>query len=449
MKRILLSDAAEAVSGQLEKTENGWFDSVIIDNRLAKPNSLFVAIKGERFDGHDFVESAFENGSSAVMVSRDIPIDKPYILVDDTRQALLDLARYYRLGFNGTVVGVTGSVGKTTTKSMIAQVLSASYKTLKTQGNLNNEIGLPKTLFGLDDTYGAAVIEMGMSGLGEISVLSKTALPTIGVITNIGVSHIETLGSRENILKAKLEVLEGMEKSAPLVTNGDDDMLRHLPVDGRKILLCGIDNTNCDCVASNIQNDGLSTSFTVNYKGEETPIVLPTVGEHNVMDSLFAYAVGRLSGIEPEKIAEALKMYKTEDMRQNIHEIGGIYVMEDCYNASPDSMQAAVSALMQIPTTGRRIAVLGDMLELGEISAQSHYEVGEMVKNAGINILFCYGQESAKIAEGAEGIDEIFHFDDKEKLSRQLKNILKKGDAVLFKASRGMRLEEVIQKIWE
>lgn len=448
MEQISLTQAADAVHGVLKNPAERIIRSIVIDNRQVEEGCLFVAIQGDRFDGHDFIPSALEAGAVAAVSSRELFIDAPYILVEDTRQALLDLGRFCRKQFQGIVVGVTGSVGKTTTKEMIATALSAKFRTLKTQGNLNNEIGLPKTLFGLDSGYQAAVIEMGMSHAGEISRLTKTALPDIGVITNIGVSHLENLGSRENILKAKLEILDGMELKAPLILNGDDDLLRGLSFPGRPVYFCGIENQEADCRAVDIDATGFETRFTILYKEESTAVRLPAIGLHNVMNALFGYLVGRLDGIPGDRIAEALTGYRPAGMRQNTRQVGGMIVIEDCYNASPDSMRAALTTLCQVPCQGRRVAVLGDMLELGEVSRQAHFDVGKLAREFQLDGLFCYGTMAEQIARGAEGIPHLVYDADRQSLTQKLSDYLHPGDAVIFKASRGMRLEEIIHALF-
>lgn len=449
LKPIALQELEQATNGTLYHPKPLSINGIVIDNRLVTPGCLFVAIQGERFDGHDFIPSAIEQGAVAVVSQKKLEISTPYLLVEDTRKALLDLGRYCRQQFHGKLVGVTGSVGKTTTKEMIATVLSSQYHTLKTEGNLNNEIGLPKTLFGLDDRYQAAVIEMGMSNLGEIHRLSTTALPDIGVITNIGVSHMENLGSRANILKAKLEILDGMEEGAPLIVNGDNDMLCNLQVENHPVIFCGISGEHLDCRATNIKTDGLSTTFEIVYQDTNITVSIPTIGEHNVLNALFGFVIGRLSGITSQQIVEALKKYQPAGMRQNTRLVNGMIVIEDCYNASPDSMKAAFSALQQIPAEGRKIAVLGDMLELGKISSQAHYDTGVLAKQCHLDALFCYGPESKQIAAGAKGIPFLCHYDDKQKMASDLKAFLRPGDAVIFKASRGMKLEEVIQELFQ
>ncbi len=457
MDRLSINDIIKAVSGIGKNIKEKTIDNIVIDDRKVTQNCIFVAIKGERFDGHDFIESAIDKGVAAVITEREIPLI-PQIVVEDTKRALLDIASFNRSRFSGMVVGVTGSVGKTTAKDMIAKVLSLKMHVLKTQGNLNNAIGLSRTLFGLDSSHQAAVIEMGMSNSGEISALSQTSKPTVGIITNIGVSHIENLGSRDEILKSKLEILDGMSESSPLIVGGDNDKLKNLVLPHNKVIKCGIENEECDYRAFNIESNGFDTEFDVEYKTGKTHVKIPTIGEHNVLNALFGFAVGVLAKIEPEQIADALYTYEPTGMRQNISKINGVIVIGDCYNASPDSMRAALSSLMTIPCSGRRIAVLGDMLELGSIAESSHIEIGELAAGFGVDFIYCYGDLARYIYKGAlkccelndnVNNDNIAYFNDKETLAVKLRETIKPGDAVLFKASRAIKLEDVMQFIFK
>lgn len=449
MEKLTLKTIAEWTDGELVG-DNLSISEISIDSRQISPETLFIAVKGERFDAHDFIADVQKNGAKAVMCHKRVECGIPVIYVKDTKKALLDLAREYRKSIeNLTVVGLTGSVGKTTTKEMAYAVVSKKFNALKTEGNLNNEIGLPKTLFRLNSEIQAAVIEMGMSDFGEISRLTRTALPDIGIITNIGVSHIEHLGSRDGILKAKLEILEGMKKGSPLIINGDNDKLKTVNNKDYRIIYFGIENEQADVRAIDINEDGQNTEFTVVFGDKTQKVKLPTVGIHNVYDALSAFAVGLELKIEPEKIAQALSEYEPSGMRQRIKDINGIKVIEDCYNASPDSQRAALNALKSVKSE-RKIAVLGDMLELGDYSKQAHCDIGKYAAEKQIDMLFTFGEESKNITETAQkfGMD-AFAFTDKTVLFNALKGELKKGDAVLFKASRGMKLEEVIEMLYK
>jgi len=449
LKALSFKEIAGAV-GSAAAFEGTVTGGVCTDSRKVKPGCLFIAIKGDRFDGHDFIGRAFAEGAAAVICERVTGEGAKEIIVKDTRRALLDLAAYYRRLFAIPVIGITGSVGKTTTKEMTAAVLSCRFKTLKNEGNLNNEIGLPTTVFNLDDSYEAAVIEMGMSGLGEISKLSRTARPTIGIITNIGVSHIEKLGSRENILRAKTEIFDGMDEDAPLVFNGDDDLLYNLKKRNHPVFYFGVYNKYCRFKAYEIEQDKNRTVFTLDYGSAEQRISLPVAGTHYIYNALAAFGAGFLLGIAPAEAAEALSAYKPSGMRQRVTGIGGITFIEDCYNSSPDSLSAALDVLRDTDAE-RRIAVLGDMLELGGITAAEHSRAGERAAESGVDILLTYGEKSKHTAASAAqaGVRTVLPFHDKEALAEQLLSLMKKGDAVLFKASRGMKLEEVIQKVYK
>ena len=426
--------------------------AVSTDTRQLPEGCLFLALCGAKFDGHDFVQQAIEAGAVAAVTDTQIG-DLPCIVVENTGQALLDIAGFYRDMFDIPLVGVTGSVGKTTTKEMIACVLSEKFSTLKTAQNLNNEIGMPKTLFGLTKEHGAAVIEMGMNHFGEISRMSGSAKPTMAVITNIGYSHIEHLGSQEGILKAKLEMLEGMKADAPLIVSADDPMLCDLGQKLERVVLTySVSPENfpvgVDIYAEDIKEDDGVTTFTIRHAENSVLAVLPTVGIHNVKNALAAYLAGTLAGMTPQEIICGLAKYQPTGNRQNIVEKNGQTVIADCYNASPDSMRAALGVLKNYPCTGRRIAVLGDMLELGEHSEVLHAKVGEMAKDAGIDMIFCYGSAARGIAANAGDAAEIFCTEDAEELAAKLQATVQTGDCILFKASHGMHLERTIEALY-
>lgn len=446
MKSLRLSQIANACGGSY--SDDVEINGVCIDTRKITKGCLFICIKGERFDAHEFVDEAFEKGAGAVMICEDISVNGPYVKVEDTQKALLLLGGYYRSLFSLPLVGLTGSVGKTTTKEFTYLVVNAKYNAIKTQGNLNNEIGLPQMLFQIDDSVEAAVIEMGMNHFGEISRLSRAAKPTVGVITNIGVSHIENLGSRDGILKAKLEILEGLEENAPLILNGDDDKLSTVKCDNHKIYFYGINNG--DFKASDIVENNGKTSFTVNYFGNKQEITIPTIGIHNVYNALAAFSVGYVLDIDPEVSAKALENYEPAGMRQKTVVKAGITCIEDCYNASPDSMKAALKTLHD--TKGnKKIAVLADMLELGDYSQKAHSDVGKMVGENKIDYLLAYGNDAKYYVSNAKenGVENSYLFEDKETLAQKLYELADEGDVIIFKGSRGMKLEEVINSLYK
>ena len=430
----------------------GMITHICTDSRQITPGCLFVALQGERFDGHDFVPAALEQGAAAAVVHH--PVDAPrekLVQTDDTQAALLRMAACYRDQFPALrLTAVTGSVGKTTTKEMMACVLSSGWKTLKTEGNMNNEIGMPKTMLQLDRSYEAAVIEMGMTGFGEIRDLTLAAKPCLGVITTIGVSHMERLGSRENILKAKLELREGMADGAPLLLNGDNDLLSHVKDERLRVVFFGIDNPACAIRCTGYTEEGDSTRVAIAWEGKEYQTLLPTLGRHNVYNALAAFGTGVLLGLEPEQCARALADYRPAGMRQRLVEKKGILVMEDCYNASPDSMRAALETLGSYPCGGKRIAVLSDMLELGAAEEEGHRQAGALAAQKA-DWLLCWGPLARLYAEGAReaGMTQVEWFETKEDLARAVAQLARPGDLCWFKASRGMALEDVIGKAWD
>ncbi len=453
MEKLKLSEIIKAAGGSFGYPADVEISSVSTDTRTIEKNSLFIALKGANFDGHDFAAQAMELGAAAVVTEK--PVEGARcLIVDSTAQALLDIAGYYRNKFNIPLVGVTGSVGKTTTKDMIAAVVSEKYNTLKTQGNLNNEVGMPKTLLGLDNSIEAAVIEMGMNHKGEISRMSVSCRPTVCVITNIGVSHIENLGSQENILKAKLEILDGAAYDAPLILCRDDKLLYKAEIySGRRVYYYSVSKKDCDVYATNITAESGGVEFDINYEGGRLHAKINCPGEHNVKNALAAFCVGLVLDIPPEDIIKGLAAFKPEGMRQNVITEKGITYILDCYNAAPDSMKAGLSVLAQAKAEGKRYCVLGDMLELGKNSAKYHRTVGEYVKGSKADELLCFGEYSKNYIEGAcdKGFDreKTKHFDTREELAQYLKENVKEGDAVLFKGSRGMKLEEVYELMRE
>ncbi len=443
---LTFSEIAVATKGVCEK--KGSIASVFTDSRKVEKEGLFIALTGDKFDGHDFIKSLEGKGVGAVIVSKNTGTDIPEILVHDTSEALLDLAAYYRSRFNIPLIAVTGSVGKTITKDMTACVMSAKYNTLKTPENKNNTIGMPLTLLKLDNTYSAAVIEMGMNHLGEISALSKAARPTTAIITNIGTSHIEYLKTRENILKAKLEICDGMVKGSKLILNADNDLLQKVKLKDYETLFFSIKN-NAELMAVNIEEKADSTEFVVKYQNKTQLFKIPTVGIHNVYDALSAIYAGICNDISLPEAAEALRSFIPSGMRQRIVEHKGITVIEDCYNASVDSVIAALDVLSSMKRA-KKIAVLGDMLELGDYSATAHSFCGEYLAQKKIDCLLTYGNESFNTAKAAvaAGAPDVASFTDADALAKMLISKTEKGDAVLFKASRGMALENVLEKFY-
>lgn len=453
MERLMLSEVIDAVNGSYGYPADFEISDISSDTRTITENSVFIALKGANFDGHDFAAKAMELGAAAVVTER--PVEGARcIIVDSTAQALLDVASYYRSKFDIPLVGVTGSVGKTTTKDMIACVLSASFKTLKTEANHNNEVGMPKTLLMLDKTHEAAVIEMGMNHKGEISRMSMSCKPTVCVITNIGVSHIENLGSQEGILKAKLEILDGAGNDAPLILSRDDKLLSKAEIyGGRKVIYYSVSKKDCDVYATNIVSGNNGIDFDIHHGEDTVKARINCLGEHNVKNALAAFCVGITVGMDYDSIVRGLASFAPQGMRQNVKTENGITYILDCYNAAPDSMKASLSVLGQAQAEGKRWCVLGDMLELGKGAAKYHRTVGEYVKASKADMLLCFGENSVYYIEGA--VDKGFersntkHFDSREEMAKYLNENIRKGDAVLFKGSRGMKLEEVYELVHE
>ena len=442
---ITLKQAAQWCGGSVApEYENVAFSGANFDTRRLQSGELFVALVGAR-NGHDFARAAMEKGAAAVLASEALSADIPAIYVKNTETALQDIARCRRAQLKVRCVGITGSVGKTTTKEMTAAVLSAAYVTQKTAENFNNGIGLPVTVLGLTPDCEAAVIEMGMNHAGELSCLTRIAQPDIAVITNVGTMHIENLGSREGILRAKLEMLEGLRPGGVAVFNGDDDMLRgvaqqyHALTFGR--------NENNDVRAENVRVGEEKTSFAVTGFGQTFDVELPVTGEHYVLDALAAITVGLQCGIAPEAMAAALADFRNTGMRQRQYSRDGLHIIEDCYNAGPESMRAALKVLKA--AHGRKIAILGGMLELGDFAPQAHFEVGQAAAQSA-DALFAYGACSGEYVRGAQsaGMAQAQCFATHEALVQALRKTIRPGDTLLVKGSRGMKMERVLSLLF-
>lgn len=412
------------------------------DTRIIQKGDMYVAIKGEKFDGNDFYKDAINKGAVACLMSKE-PDEKigSIVLVENTVKAIQQIAAYKRSQVDIPVVAVTGSVGKTSTKDIVAAVMSQKYKVLKTQGNLNNDIGLPFTLLRLHDEN-AIVVEMGMNHFGEISLLTSIAKPTLAIITNIGTAHIGNLGSRENILKAKLEILEGLQGNSVIINN-DNDLLSDWAEKNKEkynIITYGINNKNSKYVAEDIH----SYEDRSEYRIDGREVVVPVGGEHFVLNSLCAIAVGRYFDIPMEKITEGISGFELTKGRMEIEKAKcGASIINDTYNANYDSMKAAIEYLEKIEGK-RKIAVLGDMKELGEYSESLHRKVGEEVKD--IDILITIG-ELAKCIEETADVREMLHFDNNESALEYLKKIMKKDDIILLKASNSMKFGDIAKKL--
>lgn len=455
MKAIDAQSAALAVNGQLAADPNIMITHVSTDTRTLGMGSLFVAIKGERVDGHDFARQAVEAGAVLVLAEkgRSLGEDIPALYVEDTVAALGLLAAYHRSRFHIPVVAVTGSVGKTSTKEIIASTLSAAFSVHKTRGNFNNEIGLPLSVLELDDSHQAAVFEMGMRGFGEISYLSKIVKPDMAVVTNIGISHIERLGSRQNIMKAKMEILDGMEDTGTVILNGDDDMLSGLRgLLKQETLLYGVQE-DCDLYAFDVSSRGEEgVCFQLQFGGQTHDFMVPAPGMHHVHNGLAAITVALRLGMTPDQIKAGLMSYSGERLRMHIEEKDGIKVINDAYNAAPASMCSALGVLVDISIGRRSLAVLGDMLELGDWTEHAHKDIGNQVAQSGIHMLIAVGEYARWYAEGAlEGgmsHNSVVHFENGEATLPFLREQLKRGDVILFKGSRRMKLDVLADELF-
>ena len=450
MAVITLAQAARWCGGRVEEQyKDLTFAGASNDSRTVQPGQLFVALVGVR-DGNDFAPMAFEKGAAAVLTSReDLPY--PAIVVEDPRIALGQIAAGLRRQMGMKVVGVTGSVGKSTTKEMVASVLEGDYLVSKTPANFNNDLGLPMAVLAMAEDTQVAVLEMGMSHFGEISYLSHIAKPDIGVITNIGTMHMENLGSREGILQAKLEICDGMAEDAPLCLYGDDAYLWGCRETlSRPVTYFGATNAQCTLRATQIRQLEGQLHFDVHHGDDSFPVMLPLEGAHFVADALAAVSVALKLGVAPQRIAHRLARFRNMAGRQEIFEAKGMTVIKDCYNAGPESMAAALKVLSA--RKGRRIAVLGDMLELGAATESAHMDTGRMSAQCA-DLLLTYGPNGRLVCRGAAeaGMDKmcIFAFDDRSQMVAKLKELSAPGDVLLLKGSHGMHMELVLEKFLE
>ncbi|MCH5303900.1 MAG: UDP-N-acetylmuramoyl-tripeptide--D-alanyl-D-alanine ligase [Ruminococcus sp.] len=443
MKHFTLKQIAEACGGTYvgdKNLINTPISSVERDSRNIKKNSLFLAIKGARVDGHDFIEKCFSDGAVCAICEKALEkASKPYILVDDTLNAVKKIAKAYRMLFDIPIVGISGSVGKTSTKEMIASVLSQKYNVHKTAGNLNNELGVPLTLFGMDDKTEAAVVEMGISDFGEMSRISEMVQPTVEVITVIGDCHLENLGDRDGVFRAKTEMFKNLRKGGVVILNGDDDKLSQVKeVDGNAPIFYGINNGSYK--AENIENNGvLGVNADLLFGGKRLGVTIPAIGTYMVSNALAAAAVGTSLGLSDEEIKAGISAYKTVGSRANLIDTGKIKIIDDCYNANPTSTKASIDTLLNFD--GRRVAILGDMKELGENELSLHFEVGEYAKKC--DEVIAIGPLSKELAQGADGK----YFETKEDAIKKLSELITDGDVVLVKASHSMEFEKIVEEL--
>ncbi len=453
MENMTLANIAAACGGiyyGAEEDKNREIAGAVIDNRLIEKDYLFIAIKGARVDGHSFIPAAFEAGALAVLSEHEL--ENPagaYILVDSCEKAMKKIAGFYRRSLDIKVVGITGSVGKTSTKEMIASVLAQKYNVLKTEGNFNNEIGLPLTIFKIRKEHEVAVLEMGISDFGEMHRLAEMANPDICVITNIGLCHLENLIDRDGILKAKTESFEHLTANGIAVLNGDDDKLcTKQEVNGRKTVFYGMGTENT-IYATDVEAVGLTGTKAVIHirTGAESTfaVEIPIAGEHNVYNALAAVGVARELGLTTEEIKRGIESVQTISGRSNLIHRNGLTIIDDCYNANPVSMKASIDVLAK--AEGRKIAVLGDMGELGADERALHYSVGEHFAGKGIDMLFCAGDLSEEIAKAAQAVCDdmgVAHFKTKEELLENLEKQCRAGDTILIKASHFMNFSALV-----
>lgn len=464
MSGMTLENIARACRGKYvgdEKLLSEQISGAVTDSRQVTEGYLFIPIKGERVDGHDFIPQVFAQGALAVLSEKELENPAgPYILVESSTQAMKDIAAFYRGQIRAKVVGITGSVGKTSTKEMIASVLEEKYSVLKTAGNFNNEIGLPLTLFRIRDYHDVAVVEMGISDFGEMHRLGAMARPDIGVITNIGYCHLENLGDRDGVLRAKTEVFEHLSDNARIILNGDDDKLAtkaQVSITKSQLIdsiYYGLGESSeygitKQIYATDVENlgfDGMTARVHTPKGTFDVHIHIP--GQHNVYNALCATAVGLELGLDLDMIKAGIEKAKTIAGRTNFIKANDMTIIDDCYNANPVSMKTSLEILSH--AKGRHIAVLGDMGELGSDEAALHYEVGEAVGRYRIHTLFCAGKLAANYAEAAKKVNpecDVHYFENRDDMLTELKAYVEKGDTILVKASHFMQFTEVVNQI--
>ena len=452
MDKLSLKEIAQVTGAEINSDVEIFFERVTTDSRKVSSGALFVALKGEHFNGEDFTADAFKKGAAGVLVSNtfDKNLDGVIIKVDDTLTAYRQIAGVWRDRFDIPIVAVTGSNGKTTTKDLAAAALNGLGNVLKTSGNFNNEVGVPMTLLSLGDTHKAAVVEIGMRGLGQIESLAEIVKPTIGIVTNVSEAHIELLGSIENIARAKGELVEAIKSGGTIILNADNQhtaAMKNIVRDGVRILTYSLDK-DADFIAKDILIGSVSTEFTLSFRGKEYDFEIPMLGRHNVSNALAAIAAGYACGLTVPQVQRGFSTLTTTKMRYEVIRRDGLTIINDAYNASPASMRAAIRTTSEV-YDGRLIAVLGDMLELGNISEQVHREIGaELVENK-FDTLITLGELGKFIAAGARdaGLNNVYTFDTHEDAAKKILELVRDGDTILFKASHVMHMEKIIELI--
>ena len=447
MKTLTPQKIAEITGGEYignEADKKTPVKGAVRDNRDVKPGNLFVCIQGENVDGHSFANNAFEAGAVCCLAEKTIPDAKgPYVIVESTLKSIMALGTYYRSLFDIPVIGITGSVGKTTVKEIIAAVLEAKLCVLKTEMNMNNELGVPLTLLSLDEKHEAAVIEMGIRDFGDMAILAQMVRPDIFVMTRIGYSHILELGDLQGVLRAKTEAFAYMKPTGIAVLNGDDELLLGYDPKMRKIFF-GLDEHN-DVRAVNIKAEGIdAVNFDTISDSGQFHVELPAYGSHLATLAPAAVAVAHLLGLTDEEIQKGFMSYAPVEGRSRVARIGELILIDDCYNANPNSVEAALTSMSAL--SGRHVAILGDMLNLGTHSDRMHKEVGAFAAGCGIDILLCQGDRARDIYNGykSAGGTVAHHYDHMTDLCEELPGLIEKGDAVLVKASRGMHFEVLL-----
>ncbi|HIX83081.1 MAG TPA: UDP-N-acetylmuramoyl-tripeptide--D-alanyl-D-alanine ligase [Candidatus Megamonas gallistercoris] len=451
--QFTLTQVMQATNAVLKKlTASSVFGGVTTDTRKVEEGMLFVALKGEKFDGHDFIAQAAQKGAIGAIVNKDYDVslledvDIDVLAVEDTLKAYQDLAKFWRSKFSIPVIGITGSNGKTTTKDLTAAVLSGKWNVLKTQANFNNEIGLPMTLLQINKTHDAAVVEMGMRGLGQIKALTEIARPTIGVITNVGETHLELLGTIENIAKAKGEMAQAIEINGKVILNADDEHVAKMhEITKAHAVYFGI-NRAADVKAFDIKTEDGKTEFEAIVGEKMAHFTLNMLGIHNVYNCLAALAVGYACGLTIEEMQKGLSSFRPTAMRFEYRKIGDFSIINDAYNASPASTRAALKNLAQV-ANGRKILVMGDMFELGSVETAAHEAIAQQAQEAGVSVLITRGKLTENTAVKARelGMEQVYECESHEAAVAVLKKVLQKGDTVLFKGSHGMHMEKIIE----
>ena len=453
MNKLSLTEIAQVTNAEKNSDAEIFFNDISTDSRKIKGGELFVAIKGENMNGESFAGDALKKGASAVMVSKTAKrIPEGVVLkVDDTLVAYRQIAGAWRNRFDIPIIAVTGSNGKTTTKDLTAAALTGVWNVLKTTANFNNEIGVPLTLLELDETHRAAIVEIGMRGLGQIAELAKFVKPTIGIVTNVNETHIELLGSIENIAKAKGELVEAIPAGGTVILNADDPhvaAMKNLAADGVRVLNYSLENPDADFFAKNILIGSVSTEFIMSFRGKEYDFEIPMLGRHNVSNALGAIAAGYAVGLTVPDVQRGFATLTTTKMRFEVIRRDGLTIVNDAYNASPASMRMAIRTAAEI-YGGKKFAVLGDMLELGSLSERLHREIGaELVENK-FDTLIAIGKLGKFIADGARdaGLKNVYAVDSHEDAAKKILELVRDGDTILFKASHAMHMEKIIELI--